>query len=181
MPALRGDYLGLVTQNLGGNKIDWFLRREVSYDVTFDAATRRATGHVRVLLHNDAPPDGLSELVIGSIEGRARQLGANRTWFNLYTALPVRRATRDGQPLALATATELGRNVASGELVLAPGSTTVIEIDVDGVLDSLAPGDPYRVDVLGQPVVGNDELEVVVDGVPLASGPQAGSLVLGPR
>jgi hypothetical protein len=180
MPLGSGDFLGVVTQNLGGNKIDWFLRRQVTYDVVYDPDRRHVRGTVRVVLENTAPASGYPELVIGSIEGFARELGMNRTWFNLYTALPVRAATVDGEPFALTEGRELGRRVYSGELLLASATSTVIEVEVDGVLESLPPGAPYRLDVLGQPVVGNDTLTVKIDGSTVHPGaPQVGNATFG--
>jgi hypothetical protein len=177
MAPLRGDYLGVVTQNFGGNKIDWFLRREISYDVDYDPESRRASGTIRVTLRNDAPVSGLSPLVIGSIEGLTTEPGVNRTWFNVYTALRVRSATVDGEPLVLTEDTELGRRVYATELVLAPGSTTVVELRVDGELTRTTSDDAYRLDVLGQPVVGNDQLAITVNGATLrAAAPQDGSV-----
>jgi hypothetical protein len=171
---VRGDYLGVVTQNLGGNKIDWFLRREVSYDLEYDPDSRRASGTVRIVLHNDAPSEGYSPLVIGSIEGFTTQSGSNRTWLNVYSALRVRDATVDGQPLTLLSGQELGRNVYWSELVLAPGSTTTIELAVEGTLDAAESGDSYHLDILGQPVVGNDRLSVTLrSGGQVVGGQQA--------
>jgi hypothetical protein len=160
MAPVRGDYLGVVTQNFGGNKIDWFLRREISYDLTYDPETRQASGTVRIVLHNDAPTEGYSALVIDSIEGFTAEPGTNRTWLDVYTALPVTDATVDGEPLALERGQELGRNVYATELVLASRTTTTVELEVRGALRD--GDDAYRLDVLGQPVVGNDRLTVTV-------------------
>src|SRR5439155_16931620 len=44
VPPVRGDFLGVVTQNAGGNKIDYFLRRSVKYQTTIDPERHTLTG-----------------------------------------------------------------------------------------------------------------------------------------
>src|SRR5690606_3382174 len=57
--------VGVVGQDYHGNKIDWFLRRTLTYDVTWDPRTGRYEGTVEVLLQNLAPASGLPHSVIG--------------------------------------------------------------------------------------------------------------------
>ena len=47
-----------MTQNAVGNKIDYFLRRELQYRVQLDRAKGRLSASVKVSLHNDAAADG---------------------------------------------------------------------------------------------------------------------------
>ena len=39
VPAVRGNGLGVVTQNAGGGKIDVFMERTIRYDARVDAGT----------------------------------------------------------------------------------------------------------------------------------------------
>lgn len=59
------DVLSVVTENAGPNKIDWFLRREMLYEVTLDPSTREARGRLTTVLRNTAPSEGEPTYVIG--------------------------------------------------------------------------------------------------------------------
>ena len=63
---VEGDFLGLVTQNASGNKIDYFLRRSVDYQVELDPGSGRLRATATVTLSNDAPASGLPLGVIGN-------------------------------------------------------------------------------------------------------------------
>jgi hypothetical protein len=71
------DVLSVVSENATGNKIDWFLRRDIRYTVNLDPDKRSAIGDLRVTFRNTAPPNGLPDYIIGGkIEGLQR--GASR-------------------------------------------------------------------------------------------------------
>lgn len=58
------DVLGFVTQNGSGNKVDWFLRREVAYEVALDPTRREARGRLSATLSATHPASGLPDYVI---------------------------------------------------------------------------------------------------------------------
>lgn len=60
------DVLGLVSDNAVGNKIDWFLRRDVRYEATLDPQSGTAKTRLDATLTNEAPSSGLPDYVIGS-------------------------------------------------------------------------------------------------------------------
>lgn len=60
------DVLSVISENASGNKIDWFLRRRISYRVRLDTNESVARTELRVEYRNDAPSSGLSDYVIGS-------------------------------------------------------------------------------------------------------------------
>jgi Protein of unknown function (DUF4012) len=159
MAPVDVDYLGVVTQNGSANKIDIFLHRTVEYDVTLDPATGQATASVDITLTNDAPPSGLPDYVIGNSEELALGPGFSRVWLSVYTAMFLEGATADGEELEMAPGTELGRQVYSEFVTLAPGATMEIHLDLAGPLD-LSEG--YRLDVGHQPTVNDDEVDVTV-------------------
>ena len=71
------DVLSVVSQNAGGNKVDWFLRRDLRYRVVIDPDARTATGTISATFRNTAPSTGLPDYVISSlIPGLPR--GTNR-------------------------------------------------------------------------------------------------------
>ena len=65
--AAATDVLSVVSENAAGNKMDWFLRRELRYRVALDPVTGRGAAALGVTFRNDAPETGLPEYVIGSV------------------------------------------------------------------------------------------------------------------
>jgi len=44
VPSVHGDFLGVVTQNAEGNKIDWYLRRSIDYRAVLNRTTDQIHG-----------------------------------------------------------------------------------------------------------------------------------------
>lgn len=73
------DVLSVVSENATGNKIDWFLRREIKYRVRLDPNAGTATSTLETTFRNTSPSSGLPDYVIGSPveglgEGASRQI-----------------------------------------------------------------------------------------------------------
>lgn len=160
MPPVVGDFLALVTQNASGNKIDWFLRRSLTYEATVEA-DGRVDAELTVRLHNGAPASGLPHYVIGGVGDDATADGENRMIFSVYTPLELEAASIDGRPLELTTERELGRNVHEVRLTLPPGGESTVRLRLRG---TVAMSDGYVLDVRSQPTVAPDEIEVVLAG-----------------
>lgn len=163
LPPVEVDYLDVVTQNGSANKIDIFLHRTVDYEVRVDPGTGQATASLDVTLENQAPASGLPDYVIGNDVDLALPPGHSRLWLSVYTPLFLEGATADGAELEMAPGVELGRQVYSQFVVIPPGETMAIHLDLEGPLD-LSEG--YRLDVGHQPVVNPDELSVAVTTAP---------------
>jgi hypothetical protein len=159
----RGDSLLVVSQNASGNKVDYYLDRTMSYDVTVrpDRSGRRATaeGKVVVALQNSAPATGLSQEVIGPYDARFEP-GENRAFVSVYTEGTFAQATLDDRPRSLESASELGRRVYSTFVSVPAGQTRTLTLDttkrvplVDGW---------YRLDVLKQATLRPERLEISV-------------------
>ena len=153
------DFVGLVTQNAGGNKIDYFLRRELDYRVELERGSRRLRATARVSLHNDAPATGLSPALIGNEVTPPLPTGTNKLYLSFYTPWDLVGATVDGAPVALEQADELGRRVYSTAVVIPPRSTATIEVALSG---RRAHRGDYRLDVHRQPAVAPDEVRATV-------------------
>ena len=151
LPAVEGDFLGVITQNASGNKIDWFLRRTVDYDVR-PGSDGTVAATLTVTLHNGAPATGLPDYVIGGSGAAPTAPGVNRMILSIYSALDLVDAS-----IALDAERELGRNVYSAFVDLAPGETRTITVELTGVVDG-----EYRVDVHRQPLVVPDDVTVRV-------------------
>jgi hypothetical protein len=183
-----GDALALVTQNLGGNKIDQFLHRSLDVRTTLDPATGTQRSSVTVRLRNDAPESGLPLYVIGN--RWRRPPGTNMLVVSLYSPLSLESATIDGQPVVLTTGREvfgvfpvnlapnavgggpvtfttgqeLGLEVFTGDLEIPAGATRELRFELAGAARLLSGRTPprYRLDLWQQPMVNADQVTVSV-------------------
>lgn len=128
-----GDFLGVVTQNAGGNKLDAYLHRRVDYRAELDPATGDLRGHLRVTLENRAPGSGLPAYVYGLAEPPLPE-GHNRLYVSVYTPWRLADARLDGNPLPMAAENELGRRVYSTYVVIPPGESRTLALDLGGRL-----------------------------------------------
>lgn len=158
-PPLRGDYLGVVTQNASGNKIDLFLDRRVEYRASVDPGTGRVKAMARIRLRNRAPAVGLPCLVICGSGPEPTAPGHNRLYLSIYSALELNGARQGGAPLLMESQRELGRNVYSAFLTIPPGGEADVEVFLEG---TVAGEDAYRLDVAHQPTIEPDRVAVRV-------------------
>src|SRR5581483_4226376 len=161
MPAVNGDFLGVVTQNAGGNKIDWFLRRATSARVRIDPATGRVDSTVQVRLTNQAPATGLPPYIIGSVVTPPLPNGTNKLYLSVYSPWLLAGASIDGQPALLESELELGRHVYSTFVSIPPGGTVTVELRLTGRLDSGARS--YGLTVFRPAAVEPDGMQVAVE------------------
>lgn len=168
VPRGDSDVALATTQNAGANKIDVYLRRRIRYrlrlDPTHDARAATARGLLDVSLENTAPAAGLPRYVIGPSDPRFLA-GENRTFLSVYSPLSFETARLDGTPTRLESGTELGRHVYSAFVSVPAQSTRTLELDVRGTL-ALDAGGWYRLDLVRQPLLDSDRVEVVVDLAP---------------
>ncbi|HET6908576.1 MAG TPA: DUF4012 domain-containing protein [Mycobacteriales bacterium] len=117
-------YLEVVTQNLTGGKVDFYLRRDVSYvahhtstaDDVGSGPTPMEDAVVTVRLTNTAPSP----------------IGADKLWVSLYLAggTGYTAAAIDGIPLAMHTDIEDGASVISTVVAIGPGQTRTLVVRV---------------------------------------------------
>lgn len=155
MAPVRGDFLGVVTQNAGGNKIDWFLRRAVDYRADLDPTTGRIRSKVRVTLRNEAPTKGPPPYVIGNLTTPPLPTGTNKSYLSVYSPLLLTGARVDGAQLFMESELERNRHVYSTYVTIPPGGQAVVELDLQGRLDA---GADYRLGVHRQPFLAPDAL-----------------------
>ena len=153
--VLPGDatrpYLEVVGQNAGGNKLDYWLRRAVTYTRSGDEAT------IEVRVRNDAPP-GLPPYVTNRLDLpglKAPVPGQQRVYLSVYSSVGagLLGATLDGREVALESEVERGHAVFSLFLDVDPGAQRVLVLRVR---EPVA-GAPF---VRRQPVVVPDEITV---------------------
>lgn len=164
--ASTADGFAVVVNNAAGNKLDAYLRREISYTAVLDRARSRVTGTLETTLSNTVTnPDRRSPYAVGNLVGLPA--GTNRMFLSVYTRLPVEVALLDGAPVPVAAQTEKGWHVSSLYVSLAPGQQRVLTLKVAGQID---PRQRYEVVAVPQPSVQPDTLRVRVTT-------QAGDLV----
>lgn len=104
-----GDYLAVIANNAGGNKIDFYAHRILRYDVVL-LADGAARGRLAVTIVNEAPSRGQPEYVIGPHPFVDAEPGDNIGNVQTYCRKRCRfeEVRLNGQPLAVAPVTELG-------------------------------------------------------------------------
>ena len=152
-----GDFLSLVTQNAGNNKMDIYLHRSITYDAAYDPITGAVKATVTVRFHNDAPSSGLPAYVIANRPDSHQPDGANWMWFNLYTPHLLTSATLDGQPLNLTSETEFGMHVYQTNLAVPSMGDAVVVVHLDG---HVAASPTYSFGWFQQATVNPDQVTV---------------------
>ena len=157
------DFFALTSQNTGNNKIDVFLRREVSYDVAYDPSTGQEHATATIALHNDAPASGLPGYVIGDNKNPSTPDGTNEMYLSFYSPFDLSSSVIDGNAVPFNAQREFGYRVYSRYVSVPPGGTVTVVLDLAGRLTG---GTDYRLGVAVQPMVTPDSLHVVVTPSP---------------
>jgi hypothetical protein len=126
LPVPVAPYLEVLAQNAGGNKLDYYVRRSVTYARSGDEAT------VEVRLRNEAPP-GLPPYVTNRVDlpGLVAPVrGQQRLYVSVYAGTALLGATLDGKDVALESETERGHAVFSLFLDVDPGAERVLVLRV---------------------------------------------------
>ncbi len=131
LPRQPGPFAGLVVNNSAGGKLDYYLRRSLTYslDACRDDGLRATT--VRVRLDNDVPRGALPSYVTGRLDSPQghHALGSNLLWVSLY-ATPGARLSGvrlDGHKSAVIIEAERSHPVYSTLLEFAPRQTRTLE------------------------------------------------------
>jgi hypothetical protein len=136
-----GPFLSVVTQDVGGSKLDYYLRRSVSYVATpspiaVDLGVGAETVEdaiVSVTLRNDAPPSGLPPYVtVRADDAGVRPVGQLKTWVSVYLGprSTYSKATLDGRPVSLSSGVENGLSVLSAYVTVDPGKAVSLVLSV---------------------------------------------------
>ena len=149
---------GFISQNAGGNKIDWFLHRSVTYESKVESG-QPVTSTVTLRLRNEAPASGLPDYIIGNlVPERGLAKGTNSTIVSFYASGELVAVTADGVAVSVTSEKEFGLNVYSSIVTVPAGGETSLRYSVR----EKSPGTSrsYTVQVLSQPLVNNDQLTV---------------------
>jgi Protein of unknown function (DUF4012) len=165
-PSSGSDGFGLTGLNAGGNKLDAFLRRKVSYTAVVNRTTGALTANLTMELTNTGPTEGLPFTVIGNLVGDPD--GTNRSYLAMYSPHDVVAVTVDGVVEEFSRGTEFGWGYAEHLVVIPAGATVTVRYELVGAVE---PGD-YTLTVQALARAGNDKLAVDVrssDGEVLVS------------
>jgi hypothetical protein len=103
-----GDFLAVVTNNAAGNKLDYYMHREITYDVWLepDGATR---SRVAIAMRNETPDEPLPVRVLGKGPSIGMDVGETLSLVNAYCVrCGLISATDDGAAVEATGGSELG-------------------------------------------------------------------------
>ena len=165
MTPVASDAVAVTTSNARANKLDYYLQRSVEYRATVtptsDVARATVDATLAATLVNHAPPEGLPAEVSGDTTTESTPPGTTRQLVSMYSPLDFLGETLDGTPIAAESTTELGRNVFSRFVTIAPQSSRTLAAELEGTVD-LRNG-WYSVRVRAQPTVTPDRLVVSIE------------------
>jgi Protein of unknown function (DUF4012) len=159
-----GDYLNVVVNNLGANKVDYFVNRAVTYDVELrPGGEAEATATVR--FDNQAPTRGQPVYVIGPHPG-ASGIGEDVVLTSVYCApgCDVRDFRRNGRPQPLSLEEELGHPLVRSVSRIASDETERLahRWHLSAAWEGAAGYGSYQLTFQGQPTIRPTHLEVTI-------------------
>ncbi|WP_415976032.1 DUF4012 domain-containing protein [Rhodococcus sp. 077-4] len=156
LPDSPAPYADVVVNNAGGNKLDYYLTRDISYTATSCTDGTR-TSTVTATLTNTVDPNGLTPYVASTFQPNV-PYGTNEAIVYLYgtqgatiTAMKVDGVT--GFPIQ--SGTELGRPVKAAYVTIPPGKSKTVTWELQ------EPSSPGAATVPVQPLV--DQPTITVD------------------
>jgi hypothetical protein len=152
-------YAEVVLGNLAGNKIDYYLKRAITYSAGNCDGDRRKS-EVEVKLTNTVQDLSLPPYVIGSLGNPQLELpnGTNFSTVTLYATAgaTLESATVDGEPMVYSEATERGHPFFTGQVKVPAGKTVTVKYSLD------EPAAAGEAQVPVQPLVDIPEVNVAV-------------------
>ncbi|WP_394855449.1 DUF4012 domain-containing protein [Rhodococcus cercidiphylli] len=156
LPDSPAPYANVVVNNAGGNKLDYYLTRDITYSAeSCTAGTRKST--VTATLTNNVDPAGLTSYVASTFQPTV-EYGTNESIVYLYgtqgakiTSMKVNGITG----FSIQAGTELGRPVQAAYLTIPPGQSQTVTWELE------EPSAPGKATVPVQPLV--DQPTVTID------------------
>lgn len=131
-----GDGVGMAITNLGGNKIDTYLQRELNYESSVETSTGLRRADLALTLTNTSPASGLPAYVIGN--RLDLPTGTNRLRLCVHTPLSLREgSTGDADDRGFEPGIENGLNVYCSRVTVPPQGAVTVTMELFGELDDL--------------------------------------------
>ncbi|GGO65611.1 DUF4012 domain-containing protein [Nonomuraea cavernae] len=131
LPRRPEPFAGLVVNNSGGNKLDYYLKRSLEYELGPCRADGTRVSRVRVGLFNDVPRGKLAPYASGRLDSpnRHHARGSNLLWVSLFASVGSKSGGMkiDGKPANLFREVERSHPVYSTMLELGPRQTRTLE------------------------------------------------------
>ncbi|MFD1536117.1 DUF4012 domain-containing protein [Nonomuraea guangzhouensis] len=131
LPEKPGPFAGLVINNSGGNKLDYYLKRSLRYELASCRPDGQRVTKVRVRLTNDVPHRKLPTYVTSRLDhpDRPRAVGSNLLWVSMYTGAGAQNGgvRINGKLVKVVKEVERSHPVYSTMLELAPGQSKTLE------------------------------------------------------
>lgn len=128
IPTTNRPFAGLVLNNAGAGKLDYYLTRTIAYQRT--GCGPRRDVNVTITLRNDAPASGLPLYVVGRLDHppKGARPGDSHLILDYYATdgALLQSATLDGKPSTAAVQTELGHTVLRLDVELPRATTQTI-------------------------------------------------------
>lgn len=162
LPGDEAPFAGVVINNLGGNKLDYYLDTEIEYAADgCDGETRAST--INVKLTNTVPDEPLPDYV-ASAEGLAPELliavpkGTNITSVRLFATrgAELSSAILNGERVPAILGTERGHPVFEVQVIIPPGQSADVSFQLS---EPTTPGKPR---VPSQPLIDSVSPKVSV-------------------
>lgn len=147
LPQRPGPFSELVVNNASGTKLDYYLKRSLTYSLgTCRQGSRTST--VRVRLTNGAPATGLPDYGVDRLDDprHSHVRGSNRLWVSVFAAdgAQLTGASLDGARQLMSVNTELGHPVFSAGIDLNPGQTRTLLLSLTEPASSAPPLVPQQ-------------------------------------
>ena len=154
--AVGGDLASLRTSNLLENKLDFHVRRSVSYRAVVNPSDASVTATATIELRNEATAD-LPDYVAANRKGL--QKGTDLLEVAWYSGLGLTRIEVDGRTVSATSDRERGWWTHSAGVQVPPGASTTVVLHLAG---KLATTRPYRLAVAPQAAAHDDAYTVEV-------------------
>ncbi len=159
------DYLQVVAQNHGANKLDVYLHENIDYAISLHG-DGSASAKVTVKLTNKAPKFGLPPEVAGMLNPLAAQGGSSRTYLSIYVPKDAQLmdVTIDGKPGNPDVDHEKGKAVFSQYLDIAPGASSKVSFtyNLPKALRFDGEKKEYILDCQTQPMINNPNIALSI-------------------
>jgi len=164
LPPPVGDFLSVIENSSGSNKVDYYQDRSVTYSVQLGPG---GTGEAstKILLTNHAPTTGQPAYVIGPRPGHSK-VGESGQLVNVYCGggCQLQTASRDGNRVKLWSGHELGHPFNQDFFRTSSGATSDLQIAsfLPSAWQQQGPAGAYQLTFVGQTTVRPTTLRIEI-------------------